>query len=196
MDRHGIWHEKIYQVYTKCNFFNFGYTRYIQIYLFWKKDMTWIWHGYDILLKNIPDVVISMSYPWDMTKNGGFVIGYGFPDAGGRRHRVARIKEKIDLPVIFFTDCSRVTGRRLDKDRPRRDRGWGSTLTTWNHDLGASGAAPGTAVIVTMTHDHDSALGCIQVSPSHGSLTLWLSPLTRTPTEAQPSASLAGLQVQ
>ena len=65
-DRHGIWHEKIYQVYTKCNFFNFGYTRYIQIYLFWKTDMTWIWHGYDILPKkytwccNIH--VISMGY--------------------------------------------------------------------------------------------------------------------------------------
>ena len=26
------------------------------------------------------DVVISMSYPWDMTQNGGFVNGYGFPD--------------------------------------------------------------------------------------------------------------------
>ena len=32
------------------------------------------------MLKNIPDVVISMSYPWDMTQNGGFVNGYGFPD--------------------------------------------------------------------------------------------------------------------
>ena len=43
--------------------------------------MTWIRHGYDILPKDIPDVVISMSYPWDMTK-WGFVNVYGsrFPD--------------------------------------------------------------------------------------------------------------------
>ena len=44
-----VWHMTwkdipgIYQI----QFFNLGYTRYIQIYLFWKTDdmdMTWIWH--------------------------------------------------------------------------------------------------------------------------------------------------------
>ena len=45
-------------VYTKCKFLNLGDTRYIQIYLFLKTDMSWIWHGYDILPKDIPDVVI------------------------------------------------------------------------------------------------------------------------------------------
>ena len=50
-----IWHEKIYQVYTKNNFFNLEYTRYIQIYLFLKKQ---IWHGYDM------DMTFAKKYTW------------------------------------------------------------------------------------------------------------------------------------
>ena len=47
---------RIYQVYPNISFLKNRYDM----------DMTWS-HGYDILPKNIPDVVISMSYPWDMT---------------------------------------------------------------------------------------------------------------------------------
>ena len=69
MDRHGIWHEKIYQVYPNISFLKKRYDM----------DMTWIWHF-------AKKIYLMLSYPCHIHgiwhKMGGLWTGMGFQMGG------------------------------------------------------------------------------------------------------------------
>ena len=46
-----------------------------------------------------------MSYPWDMTLNGGFVNGYGFPDAEVQVETVPVTPENLN-PELNLSDLN------------------------------------------------------------------------------------------